>query len=51
MKRNKSLLKISVIERECGFNKDTLQKSLNRNSKTFKQADKLVPIYLQLIGH
>lgn len=51
---NRDILNISEIERQCDFSRDTLNKALQRisegNQKSFRQLDKLVPVYLRLVS-
>lgn len=48
MKKNKDLLKISKIERQCEISKDSLRKAINREQSSFKESHKLVPIFIRL---
>ncbi len=50
IKQNKDVLNISEIERRCDLKRTSLLNAVNRNQKSFRQSNKLVPVYLRLVS-
>lgn len=50
--KNKDVLNLTAIERRCGFKPSTftraIQKIADGEQRTFRQSEKLVPIYKEL---
>ena len=50
--RNKDVLNLTAIERRCGFKPSTFAKAIQKiadgEQRTFRQTEKLIPIYKEL---